>query len=81
MGGDAGFLRLMTHQGIQKNPMKVSVAVGNIRQWLAQPYVQVAMPGDRHAAILFQILEQVGTAGNLTTDAHLASLAISTVPN
>jgi uncharacterized protein len=29
-----------------------------------------------HARILFGILERLGTAGNLTTDAHLAALAI-----
>ena len=33
-------------------------------------------PGDRHADILFGLLEAAGTAGNLTTDAHLAALAI-----
>jgi len=29
-----------------------------------------------HGEILFRLLEQLGTAGNLTTDAHLAALAI-----
>jgi predicted nucleic acid-binding protein len=38
--------------------------------------VGVIHPGDRHAEILFGLLESVGTAGNLTTDAHLAALAI-----
>ena len=33
-------------------------------------------PGARHAEILFGLLESLGTAGNLTTDAHLAALAI-----
>ncbi len=33
-------------------------------------------PGDRHADILFGLLEAAGVAGNLTTDAHLAALAI-----
>ncbi len=31
---------------------------------------------ERHAEILFGLLEGVGTGGNLTTDAHLAALAI-----
>jgi hypothetical protein len=30
---------------------------------------------ERHASILFGLLEALGTAGNLTTDAHLAALA------
>ena len=33
-------------------------------------------PGDRHADILCDLLEAAGSAGNLTTDAHLAALAI-----
>ena len=40
------------------------------------PSVQILTPGESHADILFRLIEQVGTAGNLTTDAHLAALAI-----
>jgi len=38
--------------------------------------VNIITPGDRHADILFRFFEQLGTAGNLATDAHLASLAV-----
>ncbi len=44
--------------------------------WLARPYVSVLQPGDRHAEILFDLLKNLGTGGNLTSDAHLAALAI-----
>lgn len=47
-----------------------------VRGWLAVPSVQILTPGESHADILFRLIEQVGTAGNLTTDAHLAALAI-----
>jgi hypothetical protein len=33
-------------------------------------------PGERHASLLFELLRRLGTASNLTTDAHLAALAI-----
>jgi uncharacterized protein len=33
-------------------------------------------PAERHWAVLRTLLEGAGTAGNLTTDAHLAALAI-----
>ncbi len=33
-------------------------------------------PGDRHLELLGRLLGAAGTAGNLTTDAHLAALAI-----
>jgi predicted nucleic acid-binding protein len=36
----------------------------------------VLHPTDRHAEILFRLLEHLGAGGNLTTDAHLAALAI-----
>ncbi len=38
--------------------------------------VQILSPGDHHAEILFELLKHLGTAGDLTTDAHLAALAI-----
>ena len=74
--GILGFIRLTTHRQILANPMAVSVACGHVRAWLAQPYVSILDPGPRHAEILFGLLEALGTAGNLTTDAHLAALAI-----
>ena len=40
------------------------------------PLVTTIHPGDEHWSILREIIESSGTAGNLTTDAHLAALAI-----
>ena len=71
-----GFIRIMTHRGILENPMPVSGAIRRVRAWLDHPRIQVLTPGDHHAEILFRLLEDLGTAGNLTTDAHLAALAI-----
>lgn len=71
-----GFIRLSTHRQIFTNPLPAAAACGHARSWLSQPYVAVLDPGVRHAEILFGLLESLGTAGNLTTDAHLAALAI-----
>ena len=71
-----GFLRIATHRQILGRPMPVVAACGRARVWLARPYVSVLHPGDRHAEVLFGLLQAVGTGGNLTTDAHLAALAI-----
>lgn len=38
--------------------------------------VAILEPGRPHAGILFGLLERLGVTGNLTTDAHLAALAI-----
>ena len=74
--GILGFVRLTTPRQVMANPLPVTVARGHVRVWLAQPYVVVLDPGPRHAEILFGLLEGLGTAGNLTIDAHLAALAI-----
>jgi toxin-antitoxin system PIN domain toxin len=71
-----GFIRIMTHRQILENPMHVKDAIRRVRTWLDLPHVQILTPGDRHAEILFELLAHLGTGGNLTTDAHLAALAI-----
>lgn len=71
-----GFIRLTTHRQILANPLTVSVACAHVRSWLARPCVALLHPGNRHADVLFGLLEHLGSAGNLTTDAHLAALCI-----
>lgn len=71
-----GFIRIATHRQILSNPLPVAVACAHARAWLSQPYVSIVDPGHRHGEILFGLLESLGTAGNLTTDAHLAALAV-----
>src|SRR5436305_1185306 len=43
---------------------------------LRLPTVVLLHPGQGHWDVLRELLEGAGTAGNLTTDAHLAALAI-----
>jgi len=71
-----GFIRLTTHRQILARPIPVSVACAHVRAWLARPCVAILHPGNRHADVLFALLEHLGSAGNLTTDAHLAALCI-----
>jgi hypothetical protein len=71
-----GFIRIMTHRAILDNPMKATDAIRRVQSWLDCSCVEVLIPGERHAEILFKLLEDLGTAGNLTTDAHLAALAV-----
>jgi toxin-antitoxin system PIN domain toxin len=71
-----GFLRLITNARVFENPMPVPVATEIVQSWLARPQVQVIQAGPPHAGILFRLLNDLGTAANLTTDAHLAALAI-----
>jgi len=71
-----GFIRIATHRQILDRPLPVSAACAHPRAWLDRPHVSILNPGSRHAEVLFGLLESLGTAGNLTTDAHLAALAI-----
>jgi toxin-antitoxin system PIN domain toxin len=71
-----GFIRITTHRRILASPLPVAIACDHARSWLAQPQTRLLHPGSRHAEILFGLLEAVGAGGNLTTDAHLAALAI-----
>lgn len=70
------FLRLGTNPRVFRDPLSPREALDLIEEWLAQPCAAVVEPTDRHPAILRDLLEPLGTAGNLTTDAHLAALAI-----
>lgn len=71
-----GFLRLSTRRGILSKPLPTEDALAVVHQWLTAPRVTVLHPTERHASILGRLLVAAGTAGNLTTDAHLAALAV-----
>jgi hypothetical protein len=70
------FLRLTTRPGLFQTPLALGRAFDLVSAWLAQPPVAVIHPGPRHLAILRDLLLPLGTGGNLTSDAHLAALAI-----
>jgi uncharacterized protein len=70
------FVRLVTRAAVFMDPLTPDEALDFVDGWLTQPSVVVVHPTDRHAAVLRELLHPLGTAGNLTTDAHLAALAI-----
>jgi toxin-antitoxin system PIN domain toxin len=70
------FLRLTTRTGILRKPLAPERAMGFVDEWLAQPYVSAVSPGQGHWAILRKLLRDSGTAANLTSDAHLAAMAL-----
>ena len=70
------FIRLTTSPRVFQSPLSTSEALDLVDSWLAQPCATVVHPTSRHAPVLRDLLEPLGTAGNLTTDAHLAALAI-----
>lgn len=71
-----GFLRISTNPAAIEQPLQPGDALQHIDEWLTQPVATIVEPTSAHAGTLRQMLEPLGTAGNLTTDAHLAALAI-----
>jgi toxin-antitoxin system PIN domain toxin len=71
-----GFLRISTHRKILTNPLKVEEVFARLESWLALPHVHIPAPSENHFSRLRSALTPIGTAGNLTSDAHLATLAM-----
>lgn len=71
-----GFLRLCTRGGIVPRPLTPRQALDTVGDWVAHPLVVLLLPGDGHWTLLRGLIESTGLAGNLTTDAHLAALAL-----
>jgi toxin-antitoxin system PIN domain toxin len=70
------FLRITTRSGILRTPLPPQEALDYVDSWLRQPFVTALGPGEHHWAILRSLLKASGMAGNLTSDAHLAALAL-----
>ena len=69
-----GFVRLCTHPRVFHHPLTVAEAATRVESWLAHPQVRIIEPSPHHVAEVLALLEETGTAGNLTTDAQLAAL-------
>ncbi len=72
-----GFLRIATNPKIFPKPLLPPVAMAKIDTWFAQPNICLLSEKKNHWEILKGLMVECGMAGNLTTDAHLAAIAIS----
>jgi uncharacterized protein len=70
-----GFLRIATDRRFDPH-LDANVAAELVEGWFARPHVRILHPGERHWAILRELLDVVPAAGPLIPDAHLAALAI-----
>lgn len=71
-----GFLRIVTSRRVFSKPLSLAEATEFVDGWLARPNVVTLGPGPDHWRLLRGVLAEAGAAANLTTDAHLAALAI-----
>jgi hypothetical protein len=72
-----GFLRLTTNPRVFPRPLAPAAAAVKLDTWLARDNVRIVHEKDDHWEALKPLLGGAGTAGNLTTDAHLAALALT----
>jgi toxin-antitoxin system PIN domain toxin len=70
------FLRLTTRAGVFAKPLRPHQAFDVVAKWLECPQVSTVIPGADHLEILRALIAPLGTAGNLTSDAHIAAIAI-----
>ena len=70
------FLRIVTHPAVVRKPLAPEAALDYVDSWLQQPCVRTVVPGEKHWLIFRSLVRSSGTAGNLTSDAHLAALAL-----
>ena len=70
------FARLSTKLGVVANPLSVDEAVELLEGWLGAPSAVIVEPRSNHIGNLATFLKDVGVAGNLTSDAHLAAIAL-----
>ena len=71
-----GYLRLMTGRHVLAEPFRPEEALAHLRSWLERPQTEILHPGPRHLDLLDTLTAEAGAAGRLTTDIHLAALAI-----
>ena len=71
-----GFLRIVTNGRIMPIPLDSDTAINIIDDWLSQPASTIILPTERHWTIIKEMFTHLGTAANLTSDAHVAALSI-----
>lgn len=72
----SGFVRVVTHPRIFREPSSLPEALAFARAVREQPACRPVSPGEQHWSIFARLCRQAGAKGNLVPDAFLAALAI-----
>jgi toxin-antitoxin system PIN domain toxin len=70
------FVRISTNPKLSGVSSTISTALAVADGWLMLPSVQILVPGPGHWAIFMGVCLATALTGDLSTDAHLAALAI-----
>jgi uncharacterized protein len=66
----------MTNGKVFPNPLTENQAIAIVDRWITHPRVHIPAPKPDHWSLVTELLQEAGTAGNLTSDIHLAAIAI-----
>lgn len=72
-----GFVRLVTSGRAFHQPLATADAIALVRSWLGRDRVSIHLPTPDHHERVLALLQALGTAGNLVTDAQIAAVAIA----
>jgi toxin-antitoxin system PIN domain toxin len=72
----SGFLRVVTHPRVFKEPTPLGSALAFVEGLRASPASMIVVPGPRHWAVFTDLCERVHAVGNDVPDAFLAALTI-----
>lgn len=72
----SGFVRVVTHPRVFKQPSSLDDAMTFASQLRDQPNCVVIVPGNAHWRIFTRLCAEANVRGNLVPDAYFAALAI-----
>jgi toxin-antitoxin system PIN domain toxin len=72
----AGFVRVVTHPRIYKQPSSLAKAIAFVEGLTEQPTAVPISAGARHWPIFRDLLQRSDARANLVPDAHLAAIAL-----
>jgi len=71
-----GFVRIVTNPRIFSRPLSIDGAIVRVDSWLQRESVELLEMDRQDVRQTFAFLSEAGAAGNLTTDAQIAALAL-----
>lgn len=72
-----GYIRIITHPKLQSKPIHGDQCLDQVSHWINHRMIQVIRETDDHWEVYKKVLTESNVVGKLSTDAHLAALAIS----
>lgn len=71
-----GFLRVVTHHRVFREPTPLATAIGFVAALRSSPNVVSVEPGERHWDIFMELCREIGARGNDVADAYHAAVAV-----